>query len=214
MANETKFLEALKKLREEDDKRYKKRNFDQTIDLIVNLKEFDVRKHSFNLIVTTPNKIRNKKVAGFFEKDSELVDTIKKDDFIKYREKKDSKKLVKSYDFFIANAKLMPAVATGFGRVLGPAGKMPNPQLGVLLKEEEPMIKALLNKINSSVKIVVKEPSIKVGIGKQSLTDEQVIENVLSIYNKILELLPKGIENVKNIKLKFTMTKPVQVSLK
>ena len=126
MANETKFLEALKKLREEDDKRYKKRNFDQTIDLIVNLKEFDVRKHSFNLIVTTPNKIRNKKVAGFFEKDSELVDTIKKDDFIKYREKKDSKKLVKSYDFFIANAKLMPAVATGFGRVLGPAGKMKN----------------------------------------------------------------------------------------
>ena len=76
------------------------------------------------------------------------------------------------------------------------------------------MVKALLNKINSSVKIVVKEPSIKVGIGKQSLTDEQVIENVLSIYNKILESLPKGIDNVKNIKLKFTMTKPVQVSLK
>ena len=76
------------------------------------------------------------------------------------------------------------------------------------------MVKALLDKINSSVKIVVKEPSIKIGIGKQSLTDEQVIENVLSIYNKVLESLPKGIDNVKNIKLKFTMTKPVQVSLK
>jgi len=214
MANETKFLEALKKLREEEDKRHKKVNFNQTIDLIVNLKDFDVRRHSFNLIVTTPNKIKDKKVAGFFENDNNLLDTIKKDDFSKYKEKKDLKKLVKSYDFFIANAKLMPAVATSFGRVLGPTGKMPNPQLGVIPKEEEEIIKSLLDKINSSVKIVVKEPSIKVGVGKQSLGDEDLIKNILAIYNKIIATLPKGIDNVKNIKLKFTMNKPVKVDLR
>jgi ribosomal protein L1 len=57
--------------------------------------------------------------------------------------------LVKEYDFFIANAKLMPTVATTFGRVLGPASKMPSPQLGVVMNEDEKTIKEVLEKINS-----------------------------------------------------------------
>ena len=116
MSEESKFLEAVKKLRE--DNKEKERKFDQTIDLIVNLKEFDVRKQAFNVFSEVPNKFKDKKIAGFFEKDSEVVKAIKKDDFVRYKEKKDIKKLTRSYDNFIANAKLMPAVATSFGRVL------------------------------------------------------------------------------------------------
>ena len=41
----------------------------------------------------------------------------------------------------------MPAVATTFGRVLGPAGKMPTPQLGVLMNENDKAIKELVDKI-------------------------------------------------------------------
>jgi len=155
MANETKFLEAVKKLREENKK---ERKFDQTVDIIVNLKEFDVRKNSFNVFANVPNKIKDKKIAGFFEKDSKIVDSIKKDNFVKYKEKKDAKKLIKNYDFFIANAKLMPAVATSFGRILGPVGKMPSPQLGILPNEEEAVVKAIVERVNKSIRIVVKEP--------------------------------------------------------
>jgi len=209
MSEEKKILKAVEQLRKTE----VKRNFDQTIDLIVNLKNFDVRKNSFNSFIQVPNKIKDKKVAGFLEKKSGLIDTIKKDDFLKHKEKKDIKKFVNNYDFFIANAKLMPAIATAFGRVLGPAGKMPSPQLGILASEDETMIKAALKKINLNVRIRVKEPSIKVGVGKESLTNEQIVQNILAIYHGILENLPKKKENVKNVLIKFSMDKPVRIEL-
>ena len=209
MTDEEKFLKAIEKLRTSE----KKVNFDQTVDLIINLKEFDVRKSAFNLFIQVPNKVKNKKIAGFFEKKSDLIDTIKKDDFVKFKEKKDIKKLIKRYDFFVANAKLMPAVATTFGRILGPAGKMPSPQLGILPSEDEKIIKDIINKINSNARIIVKEPSIKIGIAKQSLTDEQIMQNAISVYHRILESLPRKKDNVKNVKIKLTMDKPVLVEI-
>ncbi len=210
MANETKFLEAVKKLREENKK---ERKFDQTVDIIVNLKEFDVRKQAFNVFASVPNKIKDKKIAGFFEKDSKIVDSIKKDDFVKYKEKKDAKKLIKNYDFFIANAKLMPAVATSFGRVLGPVGKMPSPQLGIVISEEDKMVEAVVNKINSTVRIRVKEPSIKVAIGKQSMDNEKIMQNAVAVYHKVLETLPRKKDNVRNVKIKLTMDTPEKVKI-
>lgn len=207
MATQDKFEKAVKELRKTE----KEVHFDQTIDLIVNLKNFNVKRDSFNIFVNVPNKIKEKKIAGFFEKKSELVDTIKKEEFVKYKEKKDMKKLIKKYDFFIANAKLMPAIATSFGRVLGPAGKMPNPQLGVLPVEEDNAIKSSIEKINSTVRIIVKEPSIKVGVAKEHLTDEQLVKNILKVYNSIVEKLPKKAENVKSIYIKLTMDKPVKI---
>ena len=210
MANEEKFTKAIEALKAD---KSKKVNFDQTVDLIINLKEFDVRRQAFNLFIQVPNKIKDKKIGGFFEKDSKVIDTIKKANFGKYKEKKDIRKLIKSYDFFIANAKLMPAVATSFGRVLGPVGKMPSPQLGILPNEEDAMVEALVNKINSTARIRVKEPSIKVSIGKQSMDTEKIMQNALTVYKKVLDTLPRKIDNVKNVKIKFTMSKPVKVEL-
>ena len=204
-------IKALKTLRENESQREKKRNFNQTVDLIVNLREFDVKRNGFNTFVTLPHKIKDKKVAGFLEKESKLVSTIKKENFPRFKEKKDLKNLVKEYDFFIFNEKLMPAVATAFGRVLGPAGKMPSPQLGILTNEDDAAIKTLLDKINSSVRVVVKEPSIKVGVAKESLDDDKIAGNALAVYSKILDNLPRGLDQIRNIKIKFTMSKPVLV---
>ncbi|MFH1359206.1 MAG: hypothetical protein ABIH37_04930 [archaeon] len=214
MATEKKFLEAVKKLRESESKRQDKRKFNQTVDLIVNLREFEVKKHGFNIFVQVPHKIKDKKVAGFFEKDSKIIDVITKENFARYKEKKDIKKLVDSYDFFVANAKLMPAVATNFGRILGPVGKMPSPQLGVLPNEDESTIKTLISKINSNIRIRVKEPSLKVGVAKESLKDDEIVENIQTVYKKILENLPKGIDNIRSIKIKLTMGKPVTVDIR
>jgi len=206
---EENFEKAIKKLRTTENKK----KFDQTIDLIINLKEFDIRRESFNLFITLPNKIKDKKIIGIFEKKSKAIDTITKDDFPKYKEKKDIRKLVKSYDVFIANAKLMPAIATSFGRVLGPVGKMPSPQLGILPNEEEQTIEAIKKKANSTIKIMVKEASIKAGIGKESLSDKELLDNLITAYNQIVEALPKKKDNIKNIKLKLTMDKPVPVEM-
>jgi large subunit ribosomal protein L1 len=210
MATEEKFIKAIEALKADKTKEIK---FDQTVDLIINLKEFDVRRDAFNLFIQVPNKIKDKKIGAFFENESKIVDTIKKSDFGRYKEKKDIRKLIKNHDFFIANAKLMPLIATNFGRALGPVGKMPSPQLGILPNEDEKMIESIVNKINSTARIRVKEPSIKISIGKQSMDSEKIMQNALVVYKKVLETLPRKIDNIKNVKIKFTMSKPVKVGL-
>lgn len=207
--NEQKFLDAIKKLRETD----KEIKFDQTVDLLINLKGFDVRREAFNLFIPVPYKVKDKKIAGFLEKDSKVISSIKKESFGKYKDKIHLRKLLKAYDFFIANAKLMPAVATSFGRHLGPAGKMPSPQLGIVPVETDEAIQKLVDKINSTVRVRVKEPSIKLPIAKESMSDEEIMQNAITVYHKILEKLPRKIDNIRNIMIKLSMDKPVRLKL-
>jgi len=184
MALQEDITNALKELRKEN-----VRKFDQSVDLIINLQKFDIKRSAVNLFAFVPNKIKEKKIAAFLEGQSDLIDTITKEDFKKYNDKKVLKKLVEKYDFFIAQASVMPKVATTFGRVLGPTGKMPSPQLGIILNADEKTINELKEKINSSIKIRAKESSIKLAIGKQSMKDEAIIENVMSIFNGVVKCL-------------------------
>jgi large subunit ribosomal protein L1 len=201
--------EALAELRKAE-----KCKFNQSIDLIINLKGIDVKRDNVSTIINIPHKIKDKKVCGFLTKKSDLVKTLTQPDFPKYKEKKPLKMLVKEYDFFIAVAPLMPSVATTFGKVLGPSGKMPSPQLGVLMKDDDASIKQLLEKISTSVKIRVKEPSVKISVGKESMKDEHLIENIQAIYNGLVSALPTKKENITNILIKTTMSKPVAVEMK
>lgn len=199
---------ALEELRKEE-----KRNFNQTVDLIVNLKGFDVRKDSVNAVINIPHKIKDKKVCGFFENKSRILDSIVKAEFKKYSDKKALKKLVNEYDYFIALGTLMPAVAAAFGKVLGPAGKMPTPQLGVIMNENDESIKNILERISKAIKIRSKETSIKLSVGKESMKDEEIIENIKAVYKGIVNGLPKKNDNIKNAMIKFTMGKPLKVEI-
>ena len=200
---------ALEELRKE-----KKRKFSQSVDLIINLKGFDLRRDSVNVVINVPHKIRDKKVGGFFEKKSGLVDSVTKVEFGKYKDKNALKKLVNKYDYFIAIAELMPSVAKTFGKVLGPAGKMPSPQLGIIPQQNDDFIKKELEKIAKAVTIRVKEASVKLNIGNESMKDEEIIDNFNAIYKAIVESLPKKKDNVKNVMLKFTMSKPIKLEIK
>lgn len=202
-------LKALQELRKE-----KKRKFAQTAELIINLRNFDVKKQSVNLVVEVPYTSKGKKVCAFLTKKSVLMDTITKAEFENYKNKKELKKLVKKYDSFIATASLMPSVAIVFGKVLGPAGKMPSPQLGIVQGEDEKSIKEVLEKINKAIKIRSKEPSLKIALGKENMEDGEIAENAVVVYNKILEALPRKKENLRSILIKFTMTKPIKLEIK
>lgn len=201
--------EALAELR-----KLEKKNFDQSIDLIVNLKGIDMKRENVNAVVALPHKVKDKKVCGFFNAPSTVVKTVTKLDFPKYKEKKDLRKLVKEFDAFIASAPLMPAVATTFGRVLGPSGKMPSPQLGIIPNETEAVIKMVVEKISKSIKVKMKEASIKVSIAKENMSDEQILENIKAAYAGIVDALPTKRENVRNVMIKLTMSKPIKVEVK
>lgn len=206
------FLKALQDLRKTSAE--KPRKFSQSVDLIINLKDFDVRKQSLNLFVQTPHKIKDTKICAFLEKASNNFDScITRQQLDIWTNKKEIKNLAKKYDFFVALAPLMPKIATQFGRVLGPAGKMPNPQLGILPVQSEEKEKELAEKIKNTTRIKAKEPSIKLIIGKENMPDETIIENITAVYNAVIHALPKGIENIRSVMLKFTMSKPVKIKL-
>ena len=202
--------QALEELRKET----KKRKFNQTLDLVINLKGVDLRKDNVNAVISIPHKVKEKKVCGCLMEKSDLVKSVLKPDFSKYKDKAALRHLVKEFDFFIAHASLMPAVAITFGRALGPAGKMPSPQLGIVTKETPEVINSLLDRISKSVKIRIKEPSFKIPVGKENMKDEDIIENMEAVYNGVVDALPTKKENVKNVSIKFTMSKPRAIGVK
>ena len=196
---------ALAELRKE-----KKRKFVQTVDLVMNLKNFDVRKEALNTFIFVPHG-NEKNLAAFFTKRSKLIDTITEEDFTKYKEMKDIKKLAKEYDGFIAVAPMMGKVATKFGRVFGPMNRMPSPQCGIITQETEASINEMIKKMNNSIRIKNKEMAIKIAVGKEDMPDEELFENITSAIKSIEKKLPRGNDNIKEVLIKFTMTKPMVI---
>ena len=202
------FLTTIKELR----KISIKRKFDQTVDLIINLKDFDVKRESVNLLVMLPYVAKKKKICAFFETASIIPTYAITKKEIERLDEKGIKEFAKDYDIFIASAKLMPTIASKFGRVLGPMGKMPDPKIGAVLpNESDATVTAIVKKLSSSIKIRVKEPSIKLSIGKESMPDEQIAENAQTIYDKMVIALPRKKENIRSVMLKFTMSKPIKI---
>ena len=198
-------IKAIAELRNE-----KKRKFDQSVDLIVNLKNFDVRREALNTFVFVPHGME-KKLAAFFSKRTDLINTITEEDFVKYKDTKDIKNLAKKYDAFLAVAPMMGKVATKFGRVFGPINKMPSPLAGIVPKEDDVMIEAMIDKMKKAIRVKNKEMSIKVRVGKESMSDKDLVENIDAAVVELTKKLPRGNDNVKDVLVKFTMTKPVVV---
>jgi len=185
----------------------------QTIDLIINLKSIDLKRDQLNIVVNIPHKSKDKKICAFLNTRSKIIDSVTEPEFQKYKDKKILKNLVNKYDYFIAFAPLMPKVATVFGKILGPVGKMPSPQLGMIIHDTDDEVKKAVEKISTSLKIRLKEASIKIGVGKEDMDDKKIIENIKSIYTSVENALPKKRENIRNIMIKFSMTKPIKVEV-
>ncbi len=212
-----KVLKALKEIKAAS----KKRNFKQTVDLIINLKGLDLKKpeHQVEFFATLSHNVgKKKKICALVG--PELADEAKKtcdttilqDDFDKYaKDKKLAKKLATAHDFFIAQANIMPKIATAFGRVLGPKGKMPNPKAGCVVPPKA-ALKPLYDKLQLTQKISAKiQPIVHCPVGKEDLNDEAVAENIIDIVNQLEGKLIQGKDNVHSIYIKLTMGQPVKL---
>jgi len=210
-------LEALKKLRESS----KKRNFVQSIDIVINLKEIDLKVPEQQVdffAVMHHSTGKKKKICALVG--PELIDEARKvcdkailtEEFDAYaRDKKLAKKLASEYDFFIAQVNIMPKIASAFGKVFGPKGKMPNPKAGCVVPPKA-ALKQLYDKLQDTVKVTAKtSPMVQCLVGKESLKDEEIADNIVDIYNQIEAKLPKGKSNIKAILIKMTMGAPVKL---
>ena len=200
-----------------------KRNFKQSFDLVINLKGLDMKKqeHNIDTFITLPHS-RGKKVRVCALVSAELIEQAKSicdfaiisDNFEKYKEKKELKKLANSYDFFIAQANIMPKVATVFGRVFGPRGKMPNPKSGGVVPPNA-NLKPLYEKLQRTIRVTNKtSPVIQSAIGTEEMKLDDVTENGMTVYNSIIHALPNEKHNIKDIYVKLTMSKPVKLGEK
>lgn len=210
-------LDTIKKVKESS-----KKNFVQKIDLVINLKGINLKKpeENIDLFVNLPNPPGKKiKICALVGK--EMIDqasvfdkVIKKDDFQDYSDKKIIKNLAKEYDLFVAQANLMADIAKVFGKTLGPRNRMPNPKsggvftIGMNLSE-------IKNKLDKTVRLKTRnEPIVKTYVGNQEMKDEDILDNVMAIYNSLTRALPQEEGNVKDVILKLTMGPPIKVEKK
>jgi len=208
-----KFIEELKKLKKE-------RKFSQTYDLVINLRGINLKKpdEKLDFFMQLPHsKGKPQKVCALVG--AELAEEAKNCDFaitqkdfpIYKQDKRKIKKLSEEHDFFIAQANIMPDIATAFGGVLGPRGKMPNPKGGMIVPPKA-ALKPLVEKLRNTIRIQTKnETSIKCPIGSEKMSDDQIAENLVAVYNQVVSHLPQEENNIRSAYIKLTMSKPVKI---
>lgn len=213
MFNNDQLKELVKKAREATPKR----NFAQSAELTLVLRDIDVKKgFSLNEIVVLPNPsqdgaslcmlatgdmgLRAKKAGVDQVMEPETLDRIGTN-------RREARKIVRSYDFFLADATLMSSVGRSLGQFLGPKGKMPTP-----VPYGAP-IENIASRLRSSTRIRSKNQlNMSTKIGDESMTDEQLAANASAVIASVEKKLPQGDKNFKNAIIKFTMGKALKAS--
>jgi len=190
----------------------KKRNFPQRIDLIINLKEFDVNKAENKLdeIFQLPKGSGKQSRITIFHSENIKVENcrvLKQSDIENLeKNKKELANIINNTDFFLAEPKLMPVVGKYLGKFLAPRGLMPKPIIGD--------VNNFVKTFNNGVKLTVKKhPIIQTVVGIETMKDEDIEENINAVLEFLKRKLPKGKNNIKNVYIKFTMSKPVKLEV-
>lgn len=196
-----------------------KRNFTQSLDVIVNLQQIDLKKpeHKVDLGIVMPTPIKAKpiKVCAIVDKSMAHAENVF--DYVLYNEdmmamKGDLKKIrtiTHKYDKFVVQAAYMPQFAQVFGKYLGPMNKMPSPKLGMVINEKTPL-QELYDKLQKTVHLQTKKNLVlQSSIGTENETDEELAEKIAQIYQTLTQSLVNHENNIKNVAIKFTMSKVV-----
>ena len=210
MITEAQFAEMIKEAKAAT----KERKFTQAIELIVNFKDIDVKKgFALNEVVQLPKTSSPATVCvmdtgdmGLKEKAANADSVIGTEELDKFAtNKRESRKFINKYDFFLADTQVMPLVGKTLGQLLGPRGKMPTP-----VPFNAP-IDAFLARFRSSIKVRTRASlSVSCKIGDVTMEDNDLAINAHAVLNTIEKKLPNGEKNIKRIMVKTTMGKPVK----
>ena len=188
----------------------KKRNFTETVELAINLKDVDlsIPKNRITDDIILPNgrgravkicvigggelALKAKDVADVVITPEELQ-TIADD-------KKQAKKLANSTDYFIAEAPLMAVVGKRLGTVLGPRGKMPKP----IAPGVDPT--AMIDGLRRTVSVRTKDRmTFHAPVGTVEMSVEELADNIETILKRVELKLEKGRMNIASSYIKTTM---------
>jgi large subunit ribosomal protein L1 len=193
------------------------KKFNQTVDLILDIKEIDMKSPEGRIqavvelphVTGKPNKIcviasgelalkaRNAEAERVLER-ADLEGLAGK--------KKELRKFANDYDVFIAEAPLMPLVGRILGPVLGPRGKMPVPVppnadiASVIARNRKTVVVRMRN-----------QPIIQVPVGTENMSEDELVDNIQAVLRLLEGKLKRGLKNVKFAFIKTSMGSPVKI---
>lgn len=210
MINETQLTEMIKDAKKSE----KQRKFKQSLEMIMVFKDIDVKKgFALNEVVQLPKTSSPSTVCvlasgdmGLKAKNAKADRVIDGDELNKLgANKRESRKFINSFDFFLADTKLMPAVGKALGQLLGPRGKMPTP-----VPFNAP-IESFLERFRTSIRVRSKNSlATSCKIGDESMEDSVLAANAHAVLSAIEKKLPNGDKNIKKVMIKTTIGKLVK----
>jgi len=212
MISEAQYVKAIKQAKESD----KEHKFTHAIEMIAVFRDIDVKKgFAINEVIQLPSKM-NKPAQVCIIASGDMGTKAKKtnaDKVVNGEEitkigsnKRESRKFINKYDFFLADTKLMPTIGKVLGQLLGPRGKMPTPI------PFNASIESFLERFRDSIKIRTKSSlSMSCKIGDETMDDNALASNANTIISSIEKKLPNGSKNIKKIMFKTTMGKVIRI---
>ena len=198
-----------------EEKSGKKRNFVETIEAQISLKNYDpVRDKRFSGTFKLPTVPRpNLKccvlgnAAHCEQADRIGVDHMSVEDLKKLnKNKKLVKKLAKRYDFFMASDNMIKQIPRLLGPGLTKAGKFPT-----LISGGDDM-QTKIDEVKATIKFQMKKVMcLNVAVGNVSMDKKQVIVNTQLAANFLASLLKKQWQNIGSIYIKSTMGPAIQI---
>ena len=193
----------------------KDRKFKQALELIMVFKDIDVKKgFSINETIQLPKQTSTPATVcvmasgdmGLKAKEAKADKVIDTSDLDKLdANKRESRKFINKYDFFLSDTKLMPTVGKVLGQLLGPRGKMPTP-----VPFDAP-IGSFLERFRSSIRVKVKSSlSASCKIGDETMEDTDLAANAHAVVSAVEKKLPNGDRNIRRILVKTTMGKVIK----
>ncbi len=213
--DEEKVKEAIKEAKE----KAKKRKFTQSLELILNLKDIDLKSPEGRIRerVELPHFTleESNKICIIATGELALKAKRAKANLVIGREdlqelagkKKDLRKFANDYDFFLAEAPLMPLVGKILGSTLGPRGKMPVPV------PPSADITDLMKRYRRTVSLRTRnQPILQCRVGTEDMEEEEMVENIQAVMRVMERKLKKGMKNVKSVYIKMSMGAPIRVA--
>lgn len=188
----------------------KQREFLESVELAVNLGDIDLSdpKNRLQEDIILP-KGRGKPIKVGLFGSSEMAGKAKgvADIVIKPEEieemagnKAKAKKTLADYDFFVAEAPLMPTIGKRLGVILGTTGRMPRP----VPPGSDPS--NIIKNLKNSVRVRTKDKkTFHVPIGTKDMSPEDLAENLDVVLKRLVSKLERGKMNIKSAYLKSTM---------
>ena len=192
------------------------RNFRETVDLAVNLRDLDLNDPSQRVdesVVLPAGTGQETRIVVFASGETALRaeavadEVLDGDDLEELGDDTDAAKdLADETDFFVADASLMQDIGRYLGTVLGPRGKMPTP-----LQPDDDVVETV-NRMKNTVQLRSRDRrTFHTRVGAQDMDSDEIADNIDVIIRRLEANLEKGPLNIDSMYVKTTMGPAVEV---